>query len=73
MVSNVFHRLKKKIMVLAAIDALKKLGKSDEEIVVFIAENYQVTPDYVRDLMKVWPHPLLKGAKAPVPSVPAES
>ena len=73
MVSNVFHRLRQKMMVLGTIDTLKKLGKSDEYIVVFIAENYQVTPDYVRDLMKVWPHPLLKGTKAQAPSVPAES
>ena len=59
MVSNVFHRWKKKIMVLAAIDTLKKRGESDEDIVDFVAEHYHVTPDYVRDLMKVWPNPLL--------------
>ncbi|MEE3421827.1 MAG: hypothetical protein VZR11_03840 [Succinimonas sp.] len=75
MVSKVFHRLKKKIMVLAAIDALKKLGESDEEILDFIAKNYHVPPDFVRDLMKVWPNPLLGDDEDqendPEPSVPA--
>ncbi len=75
MVSKVFHRLKKKIMVLAAIDALKKLGESDEEILDFIAKNYHVPPDFVRELMKVWPNPLLDDGEEhdndTAPSVPA--
>ena len=77
MVSKVFHRLKKKIMVLAAIDALKKLGETDEYIVDFVVEHYHVTPDHVRDLMKVWPHPLLDDGEDqendPARSVPAGS
>ena len=75
MVSKVFHRWKKKIMVLAAIDALKKLGESDEEILDFIAKNYHVPPDFVRELMKVWPNPLLDDGEEhdndTAPSVPA--
>ena len=62
-------------MVLSAIDVLKKRGESDEEIVDFIAKNYHVTPDFVRDLMKVWPNPLLDDDESqdndPAPSVPA--
>jgi hypothetical protein len=77
MVSKVFHRLKKKIMVLAAIDALKNLGKSDEDIVSYITKRHHVTPDFVRDLMNVWPHPLLDDDEEhdndPTPSVPAGS
>ncbi len=75
MVSNVFHRLKKKIMVLSAIDALKNLGKSDEDIVSYITKRHHVTPDFVRELMKVWPNPLLDDGEEhdndTAPSVPA--
>ena len=77
MVSKVFHRWKKKIMVLAAIDALKKLGETDEYIEDFVVEHYHVTPDHVRDLMKVWPNPLLDDDEDqendPARSVPAGS
>ena len=49
-----------KVKVLAVIDTLKNLGKTDDEYIVdFVVEHYHVTPDYVRDLIKVWPKPLL--------------
>ena len=60
-----------KLQVLAAIKTLKKLGKTDKDIVDFVAEEFQVTPDYVRDLMKEWPNPLLEKVKTQAPSVPA--
>ena len=60
-----------KVKVLAVIKILKKLGKTDEDIVDFVAEEFQVTPDYVRDLMKVWPNPLLEKVKTQAPSIPA--
>ena len=60
-----------KVKVLSAIKILKKLGKTDEDIVDFVAEEFQVTPDYVRDLMKEWPNPLLEKVKTQAPSVPA--
>ena len=75
MVSNVFHRWKQKIKVLSAIDVLKNQGNSDEDIVSYITKRHHVTPDFVRDLMKVWPNPLLDDdedqEKDPAPSVPA--
>ncbi len=70
---NGLERWGQKLQVLAVIKALKIKGDSDEDIVDFVAENYQVTPDYVRDLMKEWPNPLLEKVKARAPSVPAGS
>ena len=55
------------------IKALKKLGKTDEDIVDFVAEEFQVTPDYVRDLMKEWPATIPEEAKTQASSVPAHS
>ena len=63
--------LRRRLQVLAVIKTLKKLGKTDEDIVDFVAEEFQVTPDYVRDLMKEWPNPLLEKVKTQAPSVPA--
>ncbi len=60
-----------KLQVLSAIKILKIKRDSDEDIVDFVAENYQVTPDYVRDLMKEWPNPLLEKVKTRASSVPA--
>ncbi len=62
-----------KVMVLSAIKALKILKQSDEYIVDFVAEHYQVTPDYVRKLMKEHPAPLPEEAKSQASSVPAHS
>ncbi|MEE3421830.1 MAG: hypothetical protein VZR11_03855 [Succinimonas sp.] len=59
MVSNVFHRWKQKIKVLAAIKVLKDKGDSDEAIVDYVTKQFHVSQDYVRELMKVWPNPLL--------------
>ena len=70
-IMNGLERWGQKMMVLSAIKTLKKLGKTDEDIVDFVAEEFQVTPDYVRDLMKVWPNPLLEKVKTQAPSIPA--
>jgi hypothetical protein len=72
-IMNGLERREQKMMVLAAIKILKSQKQSDEYIVDCVAENFQVTPDYVRDLMKEWPNPLLEKAKARAPSVPAGS
>ena len=55
------------------IKILKKLGKTDEYIVDFVAENFQVTPDYVRKLMKEQPAPLSEEAKTEAASAPSHS
>ncbi len=77
MVSNVFHRWKQKIKVLAAIKVLKDKGDSDEAIVDYVTKQFHVSQDYVRELMKVWPNPLLDDDEEhdndPTPSVPAGS
>ena len=57
---NGLERREQKLMVLAAIEALKNQGNSDETIVNSVTKQFQVTPDYVRDLMKEWPNPLLE-------------
>ena len=59
MVMDAFDQIGLEMMVVGMIKVLKDKGDSDEDIVDFIAENYQVTPDYVRDLITVWPNPLL--------------
>ncbi len=61
------------MMVLAVIKALKDKGDSDEDIADYVTKEFQVTPDYVRDLMKEWPNPLLEKVKARASSVPAHS
>ena len=60
-----------KVKVLAAIKILKIKGDSDEDIVDCVAENFQVTPDYVRKLMKEQPETLAEEAKTQTSSVPA--
>ena len=70
-IMNGLERREQKIMVLAVIEALKNQGNSDETIVNSVTKQFQVTPDYVRDLMKEWPNPLLEKVKARAPSVPA--
>ncbi len=72
-IMNGLERWGQKLQVLAVIKTLKIKGDSDEDIVDFVAENFQVTPDYVRDLMKEWPNPLLEKVKTQAPSVPAGS
>ena len=62
-----------KIKVLAAIDTLKILGKTDEYIVDYVVEHYQVTPDYMRKLMKEHPAPLSEEVKSQASSAPAHS
>ncbi len=62
-----------KLQVLAVIKILKKLGKTDEYIVDCVAEEFQVTPDYVRKLMKEHPAPLSEEAKSQASSAPAHS
>ncbi len=62
-----------KVKVLAVIKALKILKQSDEYIVDFVAENFQVSPDYVWKLMKEQPAPLSEEAKSQASSVPAHS
>ena len=59
MVMNAFDQIGLEMMVVGTINSLKIQGQTDEYIVDFIAENYHVTPDYVLDLLKVWPKPLL--------------
>ena len=76
MVMNAFDQIGLEMMVVGTIDALKNLGNSDEDIVNFVTKRHHVTPDYVLDLLKVWPKPFLDFNKArdndPTPSVPAE-
>ena len=62
-----------KVKVLTAIKTLKILGKTDEYIVDYVVEHYQVTPDYVRKLMKEQPAPLPEEAKSQASSAPAHS
>ena len=62
-----------KVKVLSAIKALKIMKQSDEDIVDFVAEEFQVTSDYVRDLMKEWPATIPEEAKTQASSVPAHS
>ena len=70
-IMNGLERWGQKLQVLAVIKTLKNLGKTDEDIVDYVTKEFQVTPDYVRDLMKEWPNPLLEKVKARAPSVPA--
>ena len=70
-IMNGLERWGQKLQVLAVIKTLKKLGKTDEDIVVFVAEEFQVTPDYVRKLMKEQPVTLPEEAKTQASSVPA--
>ena len=60
-----------KVMVLSAIKLLKIQKQSDEYIVDCVAENYQVTPDYVRKLIKEWHDSNKDQSKAQASSVPA--
>ena len=60
-----------KLQVLAVIKTLKIKGDSDEYIVDFVAENFQVSPDYVRKLMKEQPDTLPEEEKTQASSVPA--
>ncbi|MBQ3681451.1 MAG: hypothetical protein II922_00025 [Succinimonas sp.] len=63
-----------KVKVLEAIKILKNLGKTDDEYIVdYVVEHYQVTPDYVRKLMKEHPAPLSEEAKSQASSAPAHS
>ena len=62
-----------KLQVLAVIKTLKIMKQSDEYIVDFVAENFQVTPDYVRKLMKEQPATLPEEDKSQASSVPAHS
>ncbi|WP_406038567.1 hypothetical protein [Succinimonas sp.] len=79
MVMDAFDQLGLKMVVVGMIDALKNLGKSDEDIVNFVTKRHHVTSDYVWDLIKVWPKPLLDfninkaRDNDPAPSVPAGS
>ena len=79
MVMDAFDQIGLEMMVVGTINSLKIQGQTDEYIVDFIAENYHVTPDYVLDLIKVWPKPLLDfdinkaHDNDPSTSVPAES
>ena len=72
MVMNAFDQIGLEMMVVGTINSLKILGQSDEDILDFVVEHYHVTPDYVQDILEVWPHPFLEMFKAPAPSVPAE-
>ena len=72
-IMNGLERREQKMMVLSAIKTLKIKGDSDEDIVDFVAENFQVTPDYVRDLMKEQPAPLSEEVKSQASSAPAHS
>ena len=62
-----------KVKVLAVIDILKTLGKTDEYIVDLVSEKHQVTTDYVRKLMKEQPAPLPEEEKTQASSAPAHS
>ena len=70
---NGLERREQKMMVLSAIKTLKIQKQSDEYIVDFVAENYQVTPDYVRKLMKEQPDTLPEEEKTQASSAPAHS
>ncbi len=70
-IMNGLERREQKMMVLSAIKTLKDKGDSDEVIVDYVTKEFQVTPDYVRDLMKEWPNPLLEKVKTRASSVPA--
>ena len=70
---NGLERREQKMMVLSAIKTLKIKGDSDEYIVDFVVEHYQVTPDYVRKLMKEQPAPLSEEAKTEAASAPSHS
>ena len=59
MVMDAFDQIGLEMVVVGTIDAMKNLGNSDEDIVNFVTKRHHVTPDYVRDLLKVWPQPLL--------------
>ncbi|MBQ3682778.1 MAG: hypothetical protein II922_06825 [Succinimonas sp.] len=78
MVMDAFDQIGLELVVVGTIDTLKNLGNSDEDIVNFVTKRHHVTPDYVRDLLKVWPKPLLDfninkaHDNDPAPSVPAE-
>ena len=72
-IMNGLERWGQKLQVLAVIKALKDKGDSDEDIADYVTKEFQVTPDYVRDLMKEWLNPLLENVKARAPSVPAGS
>ena len=69
-IMNGLERWGQKLQVLAVI---KKLGKTDEYIVDCVAEEFQVTPDYVRKLMKEQPATLPEEDKSQASSVPAHS
>ena len=79
MVMDAFDQIGLEMVVVGMINVLKTQGQTDEYIVDFIAENYQVPQDYVLDLLKVWPKPLLDfnininkaRDNDPAPSVPA--
>ena len=79
MVMDAFDQIGLEMVVVGTIDAMKNLGNSDEDIVNFVTKRHHVTPDYVRDLLKVWPQPLLDfninkaHDNDPASSVPAES
>ncbi|WP_406545461.1 hypothetical protein [Succinimonas sp.] len=60
-----------KVKVLTVIDTLKIQKQSDEYIVDFVVEHYQVTPDYVRKFMKEQPETLPEEAKSQTSSAPA--
>ena len=68
---NGLERREQKMMVLAVIEALKNQGNSDETIVNSVTKQFQVTPDYVRKLMKEQPETLPEEAKTQASSVPA--
>ena len=70
-IMNGLERREQKMMVLSAIKTLKIKGDSDEYIVDFVAENFQVSPDYVRKLMKEQPDTLPEEEKTQASSVPA--
>ena len=70
-IMNGLERWGQKLQVLAVIKALKDKGDSDEDIADYVTKEFQVTPDYVRDLMKEWPNPLLEKVKTQAPSIPA--
>ena len=77
MVMDAFDQLGLKMVVVGTIDVLKNLGNSDEDIVNYVTKRHHVTSDYVWDLIKVWPNPLLDDDEEhdndPTPSVPAGS
>ncbi|WP_406037875.1 hypothetical protein [Succinimonas sp.] len=60
-----------KVKVLTAIKVMKDKGDSDEVVVDYVIKEFQVTPDYVRKLMKEQPETLAEEAKTQTSSVPA--